>query len=108
MSIMYVRCVSVRAEEPQPRLIIALPQRTPRRQIADFFGAYLSTLTMAPPPAAIRCGTAKAGAANGGSTLRFKIGDPLVVGDLIDPSSGALAHVVHQAVEALFTRTTTG
>ena len=30
---MYVRCESVRAEEPQPRLIIAPTPRTPRTQI---------------------------------------------------------------------------
>ena len=60
----------------------------------------LSTLTMDPPPAAIRCGHCQAGAANGREHLEVEVGDPFVVGDLIDPSGGALARVVHQAIEA--------
>src|ERR1700756_5747572 len=42
----------------------------------------------------------QAGAANGCEHLEVKVGDPVVVGDLIDPSSGALARVVHETVEA--------
>jgi hypothetical protein len=55
---------------------------------------------MAPPPAAARCGTARRGAADRGKNLEVQVGDPVVVGDLIDRSCGALARVVHQAVKA--------
>ena len=41
----------------------------------------------------------QAGAANGRKHLEVEVGDPVIVGDLIDPSRGALARVVHQAVE---------
>jgi hypothetical protein len=42
----------------------------------------------------------QAGAADRGKNLQVKVGDPVVVGDLIDPSRGAPARVVHQAVDA--------
>jgi hypothetical protein len=42
----------------------------------------------------------QAGAPNGGKHLEVEVGDPVVVGDLMDPSRGTLARVVHQAVEA--------
>ena len=42
----------------------------------------------------------QAGAANGREHLEVEVGDPVIVGDLVDPSRGALARVVHQAVEA--------
>jgi hypothetical protein len=42
----------------------------------------------------------QAGAANGREHLEVKVGDPVIVGDLIDPSPGALARVVHETVEA--------
>jgi hypothetical protein len=42
----------------------------------------------------------QAGAANGREHLEIEVGDPFIVGDLIDPSGGARARVVHQAVEA--------
>ena len=42
----------------------------------------------------------QAGAANRGQNLEVEVGDPVVVGDLIDPSRGAPARIVHQAVEA--------
>jgi hypothetical protein len=55
---------------------------------------------MARPAARDQVRHSQAGAANGCKDLEVKVGDPVVVGDLIDPSSGALARVVHQAVEA--------
>jgi hypothetical protein len=42
----------------------------------------------------------QAGAANRGKDLEVEVGGPVVVGDLIDPPCGALARVVHQAVQA--------
>ena len=42
----------------------------------------------------------QAGAANRRENLEVEIGYPVVIGNLIDPSCGALARVVHQAVDA--------
>jgi hypothetical protein len=55
---------------------------------------------MAPPPAAIRCGTAQPGAADRCKDLEVEIGDPDLVGDLIDSPCGALTRIVYEAVEA--------
>ena len=42
----------------------------------------------------------KSGAANRREHLEVEVGDPVVVGNLIDPSSGAPACVVHQPVKS--------
>ncbi len=45
-------------------------------------------------------GHGEAGTTNRSKNLEVEIIDPVLVGDLIDPSGGALARVVHEAVEA--------
>ena len=63
-------------------------------------GPYVEHVDDGPAPGRGQVRHSQADAASRGQNLEVEVGDPVVVGDLIDPSRGARARVVHQAVEA--------
>ena len=75
-------------------------RRWTERRSSSGLGAYVQHIDDGSATSSDQVRHSQAGAANGCKHLEVKVGDPVVVGDLIDPPSGALARVVHQAVEA--------
>src|SRR6185437_7712420 len=71
-----------------------------QRPSASGLGAYVQHVDDGSATSRDQVRHSQAGAAYGGKHLEVEVVEPVVVGDLIDPSRGALARVVHQAVDA--------
>src|SRR6185437_7140016 len=66
-----------------------------QRRSASGLGAYVEHIDDGSAASRDQVRHSQAGAANGCKHLEVEVGDPVVVGDLIDPSCGALARIVH-------------